>query len=101
IQQKLVLPFTLSGHQVFATVSFGIAFSGSEYGQPDEMIRDANMAMSRAKAHGGGSYVVFDKDMHDRAVHRLELELDLRHAIERGEFEAYYQPIVALADRSL
>jgi len=101
IQQKLVLPFTLSGHQVFATVSFGIAFSGSEYGQPDEMIRDANMAMSRAKAQGGGSYVVFDKDMHDRAVHRLELELDLRHAIERGEFEAYYQPIVALADRSL
>jgi diguanylate cyclase (GGDEF)-like protein len=101
IQQKLVLPFELDGHQVFTSVSFGIVFSGSTTQSADGMVRDANMAMVRAKGQGGGSYVVFNQEMHDRAVRRLELELDLRQAVERGEFEAYYQPIVSLADRQL
>jgi diguanylate cyclase (GGDEF)-like protein len=101
IQQKLVLPFELDGHQVFTSVSFGIVVSGSTTQSADEMVRDANMAMVRAKGQGGGSYVVFNQAMHDRAVRRLELELDLRQAVERGEFEAYYQPIVSLADRQL
>ncbi len=101
IQQKLVLPFSLEGNEVFATVSFGIVVRSPTHHTPDEMIRDANMSMVRAKAQGGGSYVVFNQEMHDRAVRRLELELDLRHALERGEFQAYYQPIVSLADRRL
>lgn len=101
IQQKLVLPFTLNEHEVFATVSFGIVVSGPEYTHPDPMIRDANMAMVQAKDQGGGGYVLFNQEMHDRAVRRLELELDLRHALERGEFQAYYQPIVRLADGRL
>ncbi len=101
IQEKLVLPFELDGHQVFTSVSFGIVVGGTTPQTADEMVRDANMAMVRAKAQGGGSYVVFIQEMHDRAVRRLELELDLRQALERGEFEAYYQPIVSLTDRRL
>lgn len=101
IQEKLVLPFSLASHEVFTTVSFGIVVSDSTPQSADEMIRDANIAMMRAKTLGGGSYVVVNKEMHDRAVRRIELELDLRRAVERGEFEAYYQPIVSLSDRYL
>ncbi len=101
IQEKLKLPFALEGHEVFTSVSFGIVASGDVYRTPDEMLRDANMAMVRSKAQGGGGYVVFNQEMHDRAVRRMALELDLRHAVERSEFEAYYQPIVSLADRRL
>lgn len=101
IQNKLQLPFTLNGHEVFATVSFGIVASSPEYRQADVMLRDANLAMVGAKEQGGGAYMVFNKDMHDQAVRRLELEMDLRHALEREEFEAYYQPIVDLRQGSL
>ncbi|MFC5302158.1 putative bifunctional diguanylate cyclase/phosphodiesterase [Azospira restricta] len=101
IQQKLVMPFHLDGYEVFVTVSFGIVFCGDTQRTPDDVLRDANLSMVQAKAHGGGSYVLFEQQLHDQAVHRLELELDLRHAVERGEFEAYFQPIVALADRRL
>ena len=101
IQEKLILPFSLGGHEVFTTVSFGIVVSDASTHDPDEMIRDANIAMMRAKAQGGGSYVVVNKEMHDRAVHRMQLEFDLRHAVERNEFEAYYQPIVSLKDNTL
>ncbi len=101
IQQKLVMPFSLDGHEVFITVSFGIVVSGDAPLTPDGILRDANLSMVQAKAHGGGNYVLFDKQMHDRAVHRMELEMDLRHALERGQFEAYFQPIVGLADRRL
>jgi diguanylate cyclase (GGDEF)-like protein len=96
IQELLFLPFPLHEHEVFATASFGITVSGDEYSEPDHMVRDANMAMVRAKNQGGGSYVVFNPGMHDEAVRRLELEMDLRRALERSQFQAYYQPIVAL-----
>ncbi len=101
IQEKLKLPFSLDGHEVFTSISFGIVTSGEGYLHADEMIRDANMAMVRSKSLGGGGYVLFDQEMHDRAVRRMALEMDLRHAVERGEFQAYYQPIVSLADRRL
>jgi diguanylate cyclase (GGDEF)-like protein len=101
IQQKLVMPFNLDGHEVFVTVSFGIVVSGDAFRVPDDIVRDANLSMVQAKAHGGGNYVLFDKQLHDQAVHRMELELDLRHAVDRNEFEAYFQPIVGLKDRSL
>jgi diguanylate cyclase (GGDEF)-like protein len=101
IQEKLVLPFELDGHQVFTSVSFGIVAGSSTQQSADNMLRDANMAMVRAKAQGGGSYVVFNQEMHDRAVRRLGLELDLRQAIERDEFQVYYQPIVTMGNRRL
>jgi len=101
ILQKLQLPFELNEHEVFSTISFGIVVSGPEYLQPDAMLRDANLAMVGAKEQGGGAYMVFNRCMHDQAVRRMELEMDLRHALERGEFQAYYQPIVDLRRNAL
>ncbi len=101
ILQKLQFPFLLNEHEVFSTISFGIVVSSPEYALPDDMLRDANLALAGAKVQGGGGYMVFDKDMHNQAVRRLELEMDLRHALEREEFQAYYQPIVHLNQVSL
>lgn len=101
ILQNLQIPFMLNGHEVFSSVSFGIVICDPEYQQPDAMLRDANLAMVSAKEQGGGAYMVFNKGMHDQAVRRMELEMDLRHALERNEFQAYYQPIVGLAENQL
>ncbi|HEY8027058.1 MAG TPA: GGDEF domain-containing protein [Burkholderiaceae bacterium] len=104
IQEKLSLPFSLDGHEVFTSISFGIVISkhdASAQQTPDEMIRDANMAMMRGKAQGGGNFVVFDQASHDRAVRRMELELDLRHAIEQDQFHVYYQPIIRMQNMEL
>jgi len=97
IQKELLLPFNLSGHEVFSTVSIGIAISATGYEQPEELLRDADTAMYRAKALGKARYEVFDTTMRDDAVARLQLETDLRRAIEREEFRVYYQPIVSLS----
>ena len=98
IQEKLSAPFSLEGHDVFTSVSFGIVMCGGENPQqtPDHIIRDANMAMMRGKAQGGGNFVVFDQASHDRAVRRMELELDLRRAVELEQFQVYYQPIIRM-----
>jgi diguanylate cyclase (GGDEF)-like protein/PAS domain S-box-containing protein len=101
ILQKLQLPFMLHNHEVFSTISFGIVVNADEYQLPDAMLRDANLAMVGAKQMGGGAYMVFNKGMHDQAVRRMELEMDLRHALERGEFQAYYQPIINLEHSTL
>ncbi len=74
----------------------GIALSTAEYEQPEEVIRDADIALYRAKALGRARYIVFDHDMHVRAVELLQTEMDLRRAIDRQEFVVYYQPIVSL-----
>src|SRR6185295_3416524 len=93
-------PFLLEGNEVFATVSIGIA-PGADYEKPDDLLRDADTAMYRAKERGKNCYEVFDSAMHSRAVARLQLETDLRKAIERKEFRVYYQPIVSLLTNSL
>jgi len=97
VEQALQVPFTLGEHEVFASVSMGIATSRSGYEDPLEMLRDADLAMYRAKTRGRGGHVVFDRDMHREAVHRLRLETDLRMALERQEFVMHYQPIVDLS----
>jgi diguanylate cyclase (GGDEF)-like protein/PAS domain S-box-containing protein len=84
------------GREVFVTGSIGIALSASGYSKPEDIMRDADTAMYRAKALGKARYELFDASMHQRAVERLRLEGDLRRAIERGEFQLHYQPIVAL-----
>ncbi len=96
VQAKLEAPFSLSGHEVYTTASIGIALSSTGYEHPENILRDADTAMYRAKAQGKARYEVFDKVMHARAVDLLQLENDLRRAIERDEFRVYYQPIVAL-----
>src|SRR6266446_348738 len=96
IQEKLQSPFNLSGHEVFTTTSIGIALSSTGYDHPENMLRDADTAMYRAKAQGKACYEVFDKGMHTHAVYLLQMENDLRRAIDRDELRVYYQPIVAL-----
>ena len=101
INTELSAPFVLRGHELFATVSVGIALSNTKYERPEDMLRDADIAMYRAKANGRSRHQVFDVEMHERAVVLLRLETDLRRALERHEFVAYYQPIINLETRTL
>lgn len=97
IQQELILPIELDGQEVFTTASIGIALSSTiDYNQPEDLLRDADTAMYRAKALGRARYELFNWDMYASAIARLHLETDLRRAIERFEFRVYYQPIVSL-----
>ena len=96
IQDELSQPFVLDKNSAFATASIGIALSSSGYDRPEDILRDADIAMYRAKENGKARYELFDSGMHARAVSRLQLESDLRQAIEQKEFCVYYQPIVSL-----
>ena len=96
IKEHLALSFDLSGHEVFTSASIGIATTATDYETPQAILRDADTAMYRAKALGGARCELFDSEMRDRAVARLQLETDLRRAVERNEFELCYQPIVSL-----
>jgi diguanylate cyclase (GGDEF)-like protein/PAS domain S-box-containing protein len=96
IQDELQAPFEVEGHEVFTSTSIGIAVSSSDYERPEDLLRDADTAMFRAKALGKASYVVFDAGMHARAVSLLKLETELRRAVQREEFCVHYQPIVEL-----
>ncbi|MEE8278933.1 MAG: diguanylate cyclase, partial [Thermoanaerobaculia bacterium] len=96
IHEELGMPFDLQGHEVFASMSIGIALSADQYERPEEMLRDADTAMYRAKSLGKAGHAIFDKDMHRRAVQILRLETDLRRALERHEFRLHYQPIISL-----
>lgn len=95
-QTELSRPFELDGTEVFSQVSTGVALSTTGYDYPEDVLRDADTAMYRAKALGTGNLQVFDEAMHARAVALLRLETDLRRAIERQNFQVYYQPIVSL-----
>ncbi|MEH2208613.1 MAG: EAL domain-containing protein [Nostoc sp.] len=102
IQQELTLPLELNGQEVFTTASIGIALSSTvDYDQPENLLRDADTAMYRAKALGKARYELFNQEMYTKALVRLQLENDLRRAIERHEFQLYYQPIVSLTNGRL
>jgi diguanylate cyclase (GGDEF)-like protein/PAS domain S-box-containing protein len=96
LQEELALPFKLGDHEIFTTASIGIALSATGYERAEDVLRDADIAMYRAKSEGRARHEVFDKTMHDRAVHLLRFETDLRRAIERNELRLLYQPIVSL-----
>ncbi|HEV2836221.1 MAG TPA: EAL domain-containing protein [Pyrinomonadaceae bacterium] len=96
IQDELSQPFVLDKNSAFASSSIGIALSSSGYDRPEDILRDADTAMYRAKENGKARYEVFDHGMHARAVSRLQLESDLRQAVEERQFCVYYQPIVCL-----
>jgi diguanylate cyclase (GGDEF)-like protein/PAS domain S-box-containing protein len=99
IQDALRAPFSIGGREVFTSASIGIAFGRAQYSNPDEIMRDADTAMYHAKSHGKARHELFDADMHARALDRLGLENDLRHAVNHNDFEVHYQPIVSLASR--
>jgi len=96
IQAELSAPFCLIGREVFTTVSMGIAFSSKEYERPEDILRDADTAMYRAKSMGKARHEIFDTGMHSQALKLLQLETDLRRALERKEFMVVYQPIMSL-----
>ena len=96
VHKDLRAPFQVGGHEVFTTSSIGIALSSTGYTQPEELLRDADTAMYRAKALGRACYSMFDTAMHERAVALLQLDHDLRRALDRKEFRLHYQPIVRL-----
>jgi PAS domain S-box-containing protein len=97
IQERLARPFDLDGHQIVVTASIGIAFSGNTSALAQDVLRDAEIAMYRAKTAGKARCEVFDNAMHAAALKRLRLESDLRKAIDRNEFLVYYQPVVSVA----
>lgn len=96
IHEELGRAFDLEGHEVFTTASIGIALGSDGYERPEEVLRDADTAMYRAKSLGKNRHSIFDQEMHQRAVELLQLETDLRRAVEREEFCLHYQPIISL-----
>jgi diguanylate cyclase (GGDEF)-like protein len=101
IAGALRAPFTLGEHEVFVTTSIGIALSAAPGASPDNMLRDADVAMYEAKSEGKARYKVFNAGMYAKALRRLELENELRRAIEGGELRLHYQPKISLNDGSV
>ncbi|MBA3439965.1 MAG: EAL domain-containing protein [Pyrinomonadaceae bacterium] len=96
IHHELQRSFHFDGHDVFTTTSIGIALSTAAYNEPDEVLRDADTAMYRAKSLGKMRYEIFDPSMHARAMKLMKFETELRQAVEREEFCLHYQPFVLL-----
>jgi PAS domain S-box-containing protein len=101
IHRTLAQPFHIDGREVFTAASIGIAVSGRSYTCHEDVLRDADTAMQRAKALGRGRTEVFDALMREHANQRLQLDGDVRRAIERHEFVPYYQPLIDLSTGSL
>ena len=101
VQAMAEQPLSLDGQDVFATASIGVAVATDSHKSAEDIIRDADLAMYRAKHGGAGGYSVFDAALHEMAVRRLRLETDLRRAVERGEFLVWYQPIVSLTSEEI
>ncbi|MBI5031470.1 MAG: PAS domain S-box protein [Chloroflexi bacterium] len=107
VQGDLRMPFLIQGHTLNVTASIGVALTCgnrpdcTQYENPEEVMRDADAAMYRAKALGKARHEIFDAQLHFHAVNLLQLEADLRRAIDLSELQVYYQPIVAVADGSI
>jgi predicted signal transduction protein with EAL and GGDEF domain len=96
----LAAPITIAGKELFTSGSVGIAMIGPQYRRPEEMLRDADVAMYRAKNKGRSRFELFDEALRFEALRVHDLESDLRRAIASGDFVPYFQPIVQLSDRS-
>src|SRR5215218_7168444 len=93
VQESLAAPFHLDNRELYVSASIGIALVTPERA-PEDVVRDADVAMYRAKAKGGATHAVFDEAMHARVMQRLELETGLRHALERAQLRVLYQPMI-------
>lgn len=90
------LPFDVDSDQIYTNASIGICISSDHYTNSDEMIRDADIAMYRAKSQGKGQFYVFDPQMHQSALETMRIENDLRSALDKQQMEVYYQPVIDL-----
>jgi len=97
----LAEPMRIAGKELYTSASIGIALVDGRYRSPEELLRDADVAMYRAKATGRQRYAIFDEHLHEAALKLLELEGDLRRALQRQEFVPHYQPILTLGDGQL
>ena len=94
-------PFNIQGHEVFTSASLGIVLKTEGYDRPESLLRDADTAMYRAKEMGKSRFKVFNQKMYDQALKLMALETDLRRAVDLGEFEVAYQPIICLDNRQI
>jgi diguanylate cyclase (GGDEF)-like protein/PAS domain S-box-containing protein len=98
ILAAMAVPMRVHGQDILTTVSIGIAIFPADSEDGAELLRDADIAMYRSKNGGGNSIEFFTAEMNERATRRVKIELELQHALEVGEFEVHYQPIVALPE---
>jgi diguanylate cyclase (GGDEF)-like protein len=96
VNRMFSAPVTVRGKDIFTSISIGIAIGTEQYERPEQVLRDADIAMYEAKNRGNASYEIFDAKMHANILDRMQLETDLRGAVDRKEFVLYYQPIVDL-----
>lgn len=101
IQEKFLIPFDLSGHEVYSSASIGILHATENHRLPEDLMRDADTAMYQAKRAGKARHEVFDQDMHEAVKEILKLETDLRRAVEKDEFYINYQPIYSLVTEKI
>ena len=101
IQQKMRSPFELESQNIFTSASIGIVIGSTEYSNPADLMRDADIAMYRAKDKGKARYTIFDQTMYDETLKLVELENSLRFALKRNELTMHYQPIISLDNNHL
>lgn len=101
VQEAINLPFKLDRHELHITASIGVVMDMEGYDSPEEVLRDADIAMYQAKASGKARFAIFDVKMRSQAFSRLEMEQELRTALERQQFRLYYQPILSLKSNQL
>jgi diguanylate cyclase (GGDEF)-like protein/PAS domain S-box-containing protein len=94
--EAFALPFLIESSEVFVTASMGMALNDSGTESAEDLIRNADLAMYAAKTANKGRYEIFSTDMHSTILERMQMEVDLRRALDQSEFQAYYQPIVTL-----
>ena len=100
-QHDICLPVEINGHEVFVSASIGIAFGTLDHTSPEQVLRDADYAMYQAKANGHARHEVFDGSMHVHVAAQMKKEQELTAALEKKEFEVWYQPIYRLATGEL
>ena len=101
ILERLSWPLLVDSHELYAAVSIGIVIGSAEYTRPDELLRDADLAMYRAKGESASAYCIFDETMRKHAIERHQVETDLRRALDAVEFVIHYQPIVNVANAQI
>ncbi len=101
IRKKLTSAMIVAGHELYTSVSIGIALGAERYERPEQVLRDADIAMYEAKGQGKSSFEIFDAKMHANVLDRLQLEADLRGALDHQQFVLYYQPIMNLKIQQL
>ena len=101
VHQALATPLIVNGHEIYAAVSIGITLGSERYERPEQVLRDADIAMYQAKGRGGGSSELFDTQMHANILDRIQLEADMHGAVDHKELVLYYQPIIDLKTHRL